>query len=366
MPASSDPNVINETSTILQLILAFEGLNQPADLIDKLGVEKQKLYIIQLFEITIKKEVPRQYTAPALTKEIVNYSLNQTARELFYYFLLAFGLFENVAGSYLFGEALFSLIPGISNPALMITSFIFTALSSVLFYVFDVTLLKEAFGIPSSDTDLEQLIETYSIQLKTAIAINHLLSTIHMQNINALTFDEYRQLITLLNLDLRNKQAGMEPYPESSLKNILNAAILAFGALSSIAGSYFFVNTLMMMVAAPMVGTPIGWTIVVLTVISRLGIYYALDAISMIQLANPVFDRYDTLKKELQLFKDHYHEDLGSVKSTKERFVEKMPMQDASTQTTEETYVSRLLFFEPFTALGSSLGGVGNDDPSCM
>ncbi len=363
MPLSSDLKLINETSTILQLLQAFERLNLPADQIASLGIEKQKLYLIQLFETMIKREIPRQYTVPKLTMQPVNYSFNQTARELFYYFLLAFGLFENVAGSYLFGAALFSLIPGISNPALMIASLIFTALSSVLFYTFDVTVLKEAFGIPCSDTDFAQLIETYSIQLKTTIAINQLLSTMHVQNINALTFDEYRQLITLLNVDLRNKLAGIEPYPASLLKNILNAGMLAFGALSSIAGSYFFVNTLMMMVAASMVGTPIGWTIVALTVISGLGFYYALDAINMIQLVNPVYDSYDTLKKELELFKDHYGEDLGSVKSTKDRFVERMPTQDASTQTTEETDVSRMLFFESFTATVSRLVAVGNEFP---
>lgn len=324
---------INETSTVRQLIDVFELLSKESDQINILDIEKQKLHIAQLFEIIIKKEIPRQYIMPTLPKETIKHSLNQTTRTFLYYFLLIFGMFECVAGSYLFAAELFMLIPGISNPVFIMATLIFTILSSVLFYAFEVTFLKEVLGIPYDDTEFAQLIETYSEQLKTTITINQLLSTIHMQNVDSSTFDEYRELVTLLNKELRNKPNNMPSYPESTLKNILNAGVLAFGALSSIAGSYFFVKSMMMMVASSMLGTPIGWTIIALTVLSGLGYYYSMDAISMIRLAHPVYASYETLKKELNLFKEHYPDDLDSVKSTKDRFSEKKQTEEASTQT---------------------------------
>ena len=319
----------DDTRTTLELMNEFKALSMQ----DNLTAEKQKLDIIHAFEKIIKKALPPQYRLAESLKPDADFPMDPTVRDALYYFMFAFGLFESVAGSYLSGAALFSLIPGISNPALMISSLVFTILSSVLFYAFEVTFLKEALGISSINTDFTEKVKTYSSQLNTTIAINRLLATIHVQDMNTALYDEYVQLTGLLNQDLRNKLANMGQYPESLLKNVLKIGVLAFGALSSIAGSYFFANSLMAMVAASWVGTPIGWTVVILTVIAGLGFYYAMDATSMIRLVNPAFDTYATLKQDLERFEAVYGNDLNDVRLTKNRFVEKKPMQDCGTQT---------------------------------
>ena len=236
----------------------------------------------------------------------------------------------------MFGSTLFALIPGISNPVLLVASIAFTVLSSVLFYAFEVTFLKDALGIHYKNTDVALFVEIYTSQLKTTISINQLLTTIHMQEVKNSVYNEYIQLTNLLNQDLRSKHAAIGPYPESILKKILKVGILAFGALSSIAGSYFFANALLTVLAASLVGTPVGWAIIGLTVLAGLGFYYAMDATSMIRLANPAFDKYHLLKKELEQFKDIYHDDLNLVTSIKDRFIEKKPTQDMYTQTEQK------------------------------
>lgn len=325
----------SEMDEILQLIEAFEALNaQPAAFMETTAIdlEKQKLKIIQDFEKILNKIIPQENVL-SVNKDNSVFSLSQTSREMLYYFVLIFGMFESIAGSYLFGSTLFSLIPGISDTVHLIASIVFTALDSILFYAFEVTFLKDCLGIPHDDTDFTQSIETYSSQLSTTITINKLLATIYMLDVDNVLYDQYINLTKLLNDDLRIKQGKMKPYPESMLTNILKMVVLVYGAISNVAGSYFFSNAMLNMVAASMVGTPLGCTLVVLTMLCGLGFYYAMGCTSMINLVTPGFDQYQALKTGLGLFKVNYHDDLTHVKSIRDRFVQNKPINSDLNQT---------------------------------
>jgi hypothetical protein len=100
-------------------------------------------------------------------------------------------------------------------------------------------------------------------------------------------------------------------------------------------------NSLITLLAPTLLGTPIGWSMVCLTVIAGLGFYYAMDATSMTRLINPSFDGYHTLQNELQAFVPRYHDDLAHIKCIKERFIEKKP-----TQTATENFKSNITLFE--------------------
>jgi hypothetical protein len=324
----------SEMDEILQLIKAFEALTaQSANFMEKTAIdlEKQKLKIIQDFEEILNRIIPPKDALP-VNQENSLFSLSQTSREMLYYFVLIFGMFESIAGSYLFGSTLFSLIPGISDTVHLIASIVFTALDSILFYAFEVTLLKDSLGIPYDDTDFTQSIETYSSQLNTTITINKLLATIYMLDVDNVLYDQYINLTTLLNADLRIKEGEMQPYPESTLTNILKMVVLVYGAVSNAAGSYFFSNELLKVVAASMVGTPLGYTLVALTMLCGLSFYYAMGCTSMINLITPSFDEYQALKAGLTLFKTNYHDDLSHVRSIRERFTQNKPINSDQNQ----------------------------------
>lgn len=322
---------IDKTRTIHQLIQEWEQL-APINAENRLAIEHQKLHIIEAFEALIKKDMPTEYML-CMQEPQLDFSSSQTIREILYYFLLVFGLFEDGAGSYLFGSTLFALIPGLSTPMLAIASLIFVALSSTFFYAFQATFLRDALGIPHANNDAGTLLKYYTNQLHTIIAINKLLTTIHMLPLNNTLYNDYIRMLTLLNEDLRVKHSEMGTYNKSTLKNSLEVCLLAFGAVSSIAGSYFMASTMINLLTPVLVGTPIGWAIISMTIFAGLVLNYAMGVTSISRLVNPDFEVYQTIKEELSFFKTAYPDDLKGATFIKSRFFERQPMADACTQT---------------------------------
>ena len=329
------PLVTIEPRTLAHLIQAFERLSQPNNTLERLSAETEKLLIIEALETIILQETHRYIPPLPRAEQHWQDALEQRGREILYYFLLLLGMIQNAATSYLFWLDLFSLMPALSNPIVIFLSVCSMILASGLFYSFEVTFLHDAIGINGSNTELSQILELYSKQLNTARDINQRLASMHMLPIEHEQYDGYLELIGLINQDLQVKHASMGHYPESTLKQVLKAIALTFGAFSSAAGSYVATQSLLTTFASCWVGTPIGWGLILTAIVVDLGFYYAMGATSTARLINPEFDHYQTLKKELALFQTTYPEELHTVRNIKHRFFERKPMQDASTQTDE-------------------------------
>lgn len=312
---------------VLDIIAAFEKLNDgSAVFMDPrfLELEQEKLRLIQDFEKIFLDIVPQNFDL-IQKKNPGQFVLSLTYREILYYFILIFGLFESVAGSYLFGSTLFDLIPGVSALGHMMLSTVFTFLDGIFFYAFEVTFLKDALGIPYDRSDFMQHLETYTGQLNTTIQINQALATIHMLNVDDDTYDEFINFTHLLNEDLYAKQALMSPYPQSMWTYILKIVVLVYGAISNAAGSYFFSNAILSTAAASLVGTPLGWSIVVLTMLCGLGFYYAMGGTGIINLVTPGLDQYQALQAGLDAFKPHYQDHIGSIELIRGQFKRDKP-----------------------------------------
>ena len=141
-----------------------------------------------------------------------------------------------------------------------------------------------------------------------------------MLNVENEVYDHYIELITLLNENFRLKERELQPYPESMLTTILKMVVLVYGAISSLASSYFFADTMLNMAAASLVGTPVGWTLVMLTMLCGLGFYYAMSYTSMINLVMPAFDEHQALKEGLEQFSANYSDDLKGVISIRKQY----------------------------------------------
>ncbi len=284
------PQIPNDEWTIAQLIQAYESLLVDDKDGTQLTIKKQKLEIIQATERQLKKVLQHAMSVNLQEDEVDAEegasALQQIARNIAYYFLILFGLFQDIAGSFIFGTTLFGLIPGIAQPFLTIAAIIYTALDSILFYAFEVSLLKDALGIPYSSNNLEEHIDAHRQQLKLASTINDDLSTLPAVTMDPGLYEQYTTLAILFNQDLRTQDAAMSDYQESVSKTILKVFLVTFGALSSIAASYFWADSIMSLWAASIIGTPIGWAMIALTVIAGLGYYYAMGGSSMVQLTD--------------------------------------------------------------------------------
>lgn len=323
---------IDKQLTIHQLIEEWVTLTTINTEENKLDIERQKLRIIEAFQALISVDLPAHYLANN-SEQKSDYFLPQRVREIIYYFLLIFGLFEDCAGSYLFGSTLFSLIPGLSAPWLAVASLIFVGLSSVFFLAFQGTFLKEALEMPYTSSDASTLLELYTKQLHMTIAINKLIATIYMMPLDNALYDDYIQLATLLNKNLELRHKKLETYEQSMLKDICEIGLLAFGAISSIAGSYFMANIMISLLAPMLIGTPIGWAIIGMTIIASLIINFSMGTSSIVRLVHPDFDVHQTLKKDLASFQATYPEELKKTASIKGRFFEKAPQVSVCTQT---------------------------------
>ncbi len=302
----------------------------------QLTIKKQKLEIIQATERQLKKVLQHAMSVNLQEDEVDAEegasALQQIARNIAYYFLILFGLFQDIAGSFIFGTTLFGLIPGIAQPFLTIAAIIYTALDSILFYAFEVSLLKDALGIPYSSNNLEEHIDAHRQQLKLASTINDDLSTLPAVTMDPGLYEQYTTLAILFNQDLRTQDAAMSDYQESVSKTILKVFLVTFGALSSIAASYFWADSIMSLWAASIIGTPIGWAMIALTVIAGLGYYYAMGGSSMVQLVNPDYENYQELRQESAEFRDKYSDDLQRISAIK-KIHHRHPTREMDTQT---------------------------------
>lgn len=347
-PPKSPIKIYDESWDIEGFIFVFQKLSSNIHPNNRLDEEKQKLNLYRRLESKITSEVLCQSDITSSEEAKGDSPLKFALKILFYYFLILFGLLQDIAGSYLFGNAVFSLIPGISTSALFIASITYTILDSILFYAFEVSFLKEALGLPYATDEASQLIETYSQQLKVVISMNQALSIFTALNIENKQYDRYIDMIKLLNQDLRNKDLKMGCYQESLLKKILKFGVITFGALSSIAASCFWAQSLIEVWMASLVGTTwaLGFTALVIT--AGLGYYFSMSARGMGRLVNPDYDSFQSLKEELALFRKTYPDDLKMIQRMKHAYVMK-PTMDADTQTDLTIPVffsSRLTFFE--------------------
>ena len=328
------------------LILAEEG-GLSFDL------EVQKLRFLKEIEFKIKNEMSL-LSDSAFPDEIETSLFSEIVFNLLYYFLLVFGLLQDITGSFIFASFLFALIPGVTPLVITFLSVIFTMFDSILFYAFEVSLLKEALGFTTGKSDTPSLMALKIQQLTVTISINQLLSNIDVLTMNSLSYDNYTKLAVLFNQDMAFKQEHIGSYDELIWTTLLKWGVVGFGILSSTANSYFWATSLLEGVYPSLLGTPMGWLFILLTITAGLGFYYAMGATGMIDLVNPDRVEFETFKEALLQFTPKIESDFEVVRSMKHIIV-KPRAQDSSTQT--DAYEPRFyrkglsLFSEPIIAL---------------
>jgi len=319
-------------STPEQLLSAFEALNQQKNAQNILLVETKKLQIIQAIEAALNQAAPLPFPIYKHVEEKPDSGLQKIIKKTVYYLLLAFGIFEDAANSYFFGSSLFVLIPGITDPMLLIASIGYALLESTLFYLFDAYELRDALGIQDYQTKSETLIALYSQQLKLSISLNQHLLMYPTLKISPEKYKEYIRCVVAFNQDLHKKYDVINSRHNTLGHQILKISVFAFGAISSLAGSYFMAVFFISMMAPAFLGTPLGLGVILLIMLTGLVFHFAMDTTSMTRVVNPNYEKQNTLKQELGAFKEAY-----SIRADQFFFcrplVSRKHVREASTQT---------------------------------
>jgi hypothetical protein len=146
---------------------------------------------------------------------------------------------------------------------------------------------------------------------------------------------------------MRQQYLQLPVMRESIFMQCIKGVVFAFGAVSSMAGSYFLISAFMAMLAPALLGTPVGWTLLALTIGIGLIFHYMMDNSGMSRVINRDYPSYQALKADWEQFSKTYHDDLNGVYAIKQR-VEKKLSVDAETQT-------ELLSYRFFSAANSEL-----------
>lgn len=291
-----------EDVSLEELIAEFRILDA---VLDNQEFETRKLMILQ----RVEQQLQQQMRYPIIHVVEVSHEVNDYRRLLCkftYQFCMTFGFFEKAAGSFLFGSTLFALIPGIGSFSLYALTTIYTLLDAMLFYAFEVTLLRKSFGIIFSNQGACLLNETYAQQLKTTLAINLILDNRETVDWHLDTYLTYCEAIKIFNGHLLRKHNCMGDYMRSQSRIYLEYGVVMFGGLSSIADSYFMAKNALLALHISFLSSPIVCVLVVAMVVSSLVFYYAMGAKSMSKLVNPDRKSFYALKNNLTLFQQKF------------------------------------------------------------
>lgn len=291
-------------SSVLDLITRYRELASKKSVLIEIDVEEEKQKILKMLLAELATEAPLPFHAPD-TDDVVNNT--SKLRKFSYYLLLCFGVLEDVANSYFMGSALFLLlVPSISMSLLFIASLIYSLIEGVLFYMFDSYELRVALGVNDSKLSLSRLLNVYEAQIKLATTLNTHLAMMSTLSLSDENYFAYISLLSLVNNDLEEKLHLMEKKQESLWHWIFRMSVMLFGAISSLAGSYFMVTTLMSLVCMPMLTTPIGLAITVAIMVLGLAFHYFMDSTSLTRVINPNYDKFESVKESLSLFNKTY------------------------------------------------------------
>lgn len=350
MTGSSTESSTASPLSLEKLIQEFNALNSQVKQQSVLEIEKEKLRLLQIVQKKLNQEFNQEIDVSEHEIKPSESLLGKFFSHSFYYFLLLFGLLQDTTSSFLFGYTLLALIPGITGPYLIAASILYTVLDAVLFYAFEVSLLKEALNIPEDKTELRQLLDIYRLQLKTAKNLNRQLTSFNALAMEDSHYQDYVQFLDLINHDLKQKEQQFNNYHESTLKKWLKIGVLAFGAFSTTAGSYFYAQTFVASLGIG-VGTTLGMGLILLTVVAALGYFYAMGGKSLAKLVNPDYDQYQTLKQKFTSFTNTSEKTLALTRI--KSFYAKKSLREMGTQTDVEGFGDEpiqergLLFFDP-------------------
>lgn len=325
--------LLDQNSSITNYIEAYQNLQENINPNDNLRTEKLKLQIIEQIEFKLKNDI--QFHLPTdLHEEALSINIAQTNRKkITYYLLLILGITLDTTKNFVFGYTLITLIPGLSFLTQVILTICYLILGAILFYGFEIVLLKKSLGVLNIHTNLNQIINVQIKQIETIKSINRLLSSISALSIDDNKYSNYVTITNIFNQDLQAKYEAMQPYEQSFFKKALMFSVLAFGVISKVASSYFLMSTILSAWAASLVGTPLGWLIIILAIMVELGFYKAMGATGVIQLMNSDLEDLKVLKKNLHSFNSEYP-NLFFQRTTHLRpRLEYKIMRDAYTQT---------------------------------
>jgi len=200
------------------------------------------------------------------------------------------------------------IFSGIASPVLLGITMTLTAFSSILYVAFEASMIKDMFGVTFGKTDFICYLELQEKQIRTAKKINSLLLDVtnHGQwqdegNLDV-KINAYGSAALLFNKTINSQREKLKNYNEGWLRKGLRYFVTAFGAVMTASMGYFLGIQILGALAAGLIGTPAGWAIIGIVMVSILVMYLAMEGSALTAFFNPAMELFNHVKGKMEKF----------------------------------------------------------------
>ena len=227
------------------------------------------------------------------------------------------GIVLDGIGNFIFALSLCSLISFMPAAASLYIAATITLINAAIFIVFDARFVAEMLKVKYI-SDENALFDIYEDQIDTVKMLNQALLQKNLTaNWTSSQLQTFNKIVLNLNEHLKSKIDSIKPYQEKTARKMGRYFISVVGIATTIGGSYFFAKTLLTLISAGLVGTPLGWGVACACIFISVA-YYASKGIRNLYLTiNSQEKKIQDIKQKLA---DFVHD--NSIDSTTLKNVE--------------------------------------------
>ncbi|MCC2667059.1 MAG: hypothetical protein K0S63_975 [Gammaproteobacteria bacterium] len=268
---------------------------------DKIAIEESRLKIMKEMLAYLKENGDTQKKDPL--QEAVPQSSTKWWAKPVYVFLMLFNVLFMAIGGFLGArEILVDIISYLSPVIINLISGCLAACECAMSYSISSPYVKKGLGLPE-----DEIARTIAIiqneQCQTTEAINaKLLSPQYYQSMTPSDYSEYTKLSSLFNDYISN----IKPieFQEPVFKKRIRLFFTAVNMVLMMTNSFYMTTALLKVVAATLVGTPIGWAMIAGVILIQLAATSIMRSESMFEMLNPEVVKIKEANKRIKSFKN--------------------------------------------------------------
>lgn len=267
---------------------------------EKLTIKRYKLQILKAIKKHLRETVLEQPAEPPREQpSFLGYWFTRIA----FYLLLVSGLTMDGIGAFLGVQELLSLVSFFSSAVTLAIGIAFCVINSALFYSFEAGMLKKALGIDFID-NASLHIEIDEEQLEVTREINAMLINNCQPKLDKQAYSTYAYLAASFNKDVSIKKKQIVAPTEGGVQSFVRHTITGIGAIMMVASGYFMATSLITFLSAALLGTPMGWLICGIGMVSVLAYFLSMRGEAIVHVFNPAIQKFHDLKTKINSFEE--------------------------------------------------------------
>ena len=286
-----DINALNELFVTFQYIQ--KGFYKKLRYKKKLIIEEYKLAILQAITNSLNEQ-------QMISKRKKKKSIFKKSFANAFSFLTP--IFTGIGGFTGF-KGLLSLIPGISNPVVLVLGICVGVIEAALSISSDVRDVRKNLGV--SPLQATPLLRVYTKQLEATQKIHDsLLSSRCVNRLNVREYETYKKTVDILNTDIKEKNAVLsKKHKESPIRKGFKWLIGGVEAILFTGSGYFMAQGILGLCASTLLATPVGWAI------GGAAAFFSLSSFNYLR------------RKNLSKVVDHISGDPKTLKKSQDNFI---------------------------------------------